>query len=74
MVTIETIATVSNNGILAVEVPREISPGKHKIVVIIEEQVQKLAGKIDKKFPTHDIGPWPHSLSLHREDLYNDRE
>lgn len=39
MTTIETIATIENDGLLHIVLPIKIVPGKHKIVVVIEEEV-----------------------------------
>jgi hypothetical protein len=38
MRTIETTATVSPEGMLVVQVPSDIPPGDHRVVLVIEEQ------------------------------------
>jgi hypothetical protein len=40
MKTIETTGTVSADGVLTIQVPRDVPPGKHAVVVVIDEQPQ----------------------------------
>ncbi len=69
MKTIETVAKVDNNGILTAQVPPEIPPGEHKVVLVMEiSQPEKKRPPLD--FPVHSVGPWPEGLSLRREDFY----
>ncbi len=39
MKTIQTIATVSADGRLTIQLPADIAPGEHQIVLVIEEQL-----------------------------------
>ncbi len=39
MTTIEAVATVAQNGILQITLPTNILPGKHRVVVVIEEEI-----------------------------------
>ncbi|MBK8398273.1 MAG: hypothetical protein IPL26_23905 [Leptospiraceae bacterium] len=39
MTTIEAVAVVSKNGILQITLPPNILPGKHRVVVVIEEEI-----------------------------------
>lgn len=69
MKTIETVAKVDNNGILTAQVPPEIPPGEHKVVLVMEiSQPEKKRPPLD--FPVHSVGSWPEGLSLRREDFY----
>ncbi len=69
MKTIETVAKVDNNGILTAQVPPEIPPGEHKVVLVVEiSQPEKKRPPLD--FPVHRVRPWPEGLSLRREDFY----
>lgn len=75
MVTIETGGTVSEDGRLTVQlrVPTNVQPGKHRVVVVIDEEPVKAAKRPPLDFPVDDCGPWPADLSLRREDMYDDR-
>jgi len=55
-----------------VKVPPTISPGAHRVVVVIEEQPTDEDRPDFSDFPVHDFGPWPADLSLRREDMYDD--
>ncbi len=72
MRTVETTATVTAGGLLTAQVPPDIPPGAHRVVVVIDE------GRVEKKerpplnFPVDSYGPWPANLSLRREDMYDD--
>ncbi len=71
MRTIETIALIEPDGKLILQLPPDVSPGQHRVVVVIEEQpISEKRPPLD--FPVVDVGPWPENLSLRREDLYDD--
>jgi hypothetical protein len=74
MRTIETTATVNEDGTLVVAVPPDVRPGRHRVVVVIEETNGRTATEERPPFdfPVHDSGPWPEGLSLRREDMYDD--
>jgi hypothetical protein len=74
MRTIETTATVNEDGTLVVTVPPDVRPGRHRVVVVIEETNGRTAAtdRPPFDFPVHDRGPWPEDLSLRREDMYDD--
>ena len=73
MRTIEATATVSRDRKLVMPVPRDILPGEHRVVVVIDEQVSEPSQDARTfDLPVHDLGPWPTELSLRREDLYGD--
>jgi hypothetical protein len=71
MKTIETTGNVSQDRMMIIRVPQDITPGEHKVVVVIDENVQKLEKKAEFDLPAHDFGPWPEGLSLRREDMYD---
>ena len=73
MKTIETHATVTADRKLTVQVPEGISPGEHRVVVVIEEEPLPAITRPPLNFPVDHYGPWPAKLSLRREDLYCDR-
>ncbi len=77
MKTIETKATVTPDGKVTVQLPADIPPGEHQIVLVIDEKTiidnpftKKERPPLD--FPVHDCGVWPVDLSLRREDMYDD--
>ncbi len=72
MRTIQTVATVTKDGRLTVEVPREIQPGTHRVLIMFDETHVGGCEPPPFDFPVHDSGPWPEGLSLRREDMYDD--
>ncbi len=74
MITIETQGTITPDGQLSVKVPREIVPGEHRVVVVIEEKpvARQTHARPLPAFPVVDLGPWPGDISLRREDIYGD--
>lgn len=73
MRTIETMAMITAEGLLTVQVPPEIPPGAHQVVLVIDESPQLPPEPCTlEDFPTWDCGPWPADLSLRREDMYGD--
>ena len=77
MKTIETIATVTTDGKMTVQLPADISAGEHRVVVVIDEKPLSQKSETKEKrppldFPVHNCGPWPENLSLRREDMYGD--
>lgn len=72
MRTIETTATVTNDGKMTVQVPPDIPEGEHRVVVVIEEQPVKKEKRPPLDFPVISVGSWPENLSLRREDMYDD--
>ena len=73
MKTIETVATVTEDGKLTVPAPPGIAPGKHRVVVVIEESVAPAARREPLQLHVLDLsGAWPPSCTFRREDLYDD--
>ncbi len=77
MKAIETIATVTEDGKLTVQLPPDIPAGEYQVVFVIDEQplIEKPVTKEKRpplNFPVHNCGPWPADLSLRREDMYDD--
>jgi hypothetical protein len=73
MRTIELDAIVTEDGKLTADVPPDVLPGRHRVVITVidtstvpQEQLSRIT------FSAHDIGPWPEGLSLRREDMYGD--
>lgn len=72
MRTIEADAVITPEGRLTLEVPPAIQPGRHRVVLVIDEQPLAANSNLLQDFPVDDIGPWPENLSLRREDMYDD--
>jgi hypothetical protein len=72
MKTIETVIKVDEHGMATLRMPPDVTPGEHKVVMVIDEELKK--PKIPLSFPRHDIGPWPFgpNETFRREDLYDD--
>jgi hypothetical protein len=75
--TIETTVTVTADGKVTLQLPPDIPPGEHQIVLIIDEKpVPEKAVTKEKRpplnFPVITVGSWPADLSLRREDMYGD--
>ncbi len=56
MRTIETIVTVDEQGMATLRMPPDVTPGDHKVVVVIDEATKRRAPLV---FSSHDVGPWP---------------
>ncbi len=73
MRTIETKAIVEADGTLTVQLPPEVTPGEHQVVLVIEEVVSPMPVRPRPAFPVIHVGLWPAMLSLRRKDMYVDR-
>ncbi|MBD2043664.1 hypothetical protein [Microcoleus sp. FACHB-672] len=74
---IKTVATVTENRQMTVQLPPDISPGEHQVVLVIDEKsVSEVPAVKEKRpplnFPVRSYGAWPTDLSLRREDMYGD--
>ncbi len=77
MRTLKTQAVVDPNGQLRLQlqVPPDIPPGEYQVVLVIEEQPTSATAAQKRpplNFPVDDWGPWSATLSLRREDMYDD--
>ena len=71
MRTLELIGQVESGGRLTVQLPSDIPPGEHQIVLVIDERpLTPSESRTLDDFPVDDYGPWPEGLSLRREDMY----
>ena len=69
---LSTTAIVQSDGTLTARLPSDVTPGEHRVVIVLnEDRVLPVGAWIDM-FPVDDVGPWPEGLSLHRADLYGD--
>ena len=74
MKTIETTATVTRQRRLhlQLQLSDDFLPGAHRVVIIIDSQPLEAAVRPPLNFPVDDYGSWRQTLSLSREDLYDD--
>jgi len=67
MKTFQTTIVVDNEGKALIQLPAEVTPGPHRAVVVIEEPPGPCA---PLTFSAHDVGHWPESFSVRREEIY----
>lgn len=77
MKTIETTVTVTADGKLTVQLPPDVPPGEHQIVLVIDEKLlpEKSVTKENRpllKFSAYPVGLVSESFTFRREDLYGD--
>jgi hypothetical protein len=72
MRTVETTATVAPDGTLTVQVPPDVTPGTHQIVLVIDDWPHEGRESQLGAFPVISVGAWPPDLSLRRENIYGD--
>ena len=73
MTTIETTAIVADDGTVTLRLPPEISPGPHRIVVVVGEPLgEQTKTWTTDDFPVHDAALVDASFSMRREDIYGD--
>ena len=75
MKSIETIATVTKDGKITVQLPLDIPAGEHHVVIVIEEKslIEKAESQEKKaplKFSAYPVGLVSENLTFRREDLY----
>ncbi len=74
MRTIETTAVVTPEHTLTVRVPDDVSPGSHRVVVVIdgsgEASPPPPTGWLD--WPAHNVAPVDPTNTFRREDMYGD--
>jgi hypothetical protein len=72
MKTIETTVTVTPERKITLQLPDDVSPGLHRVVLVLENQPPVQTKRAPLVFPIDHYGPWPDALSLRREDLYDE--
>lgn len=76
MRSIETTATITADGQLTVQVSPDIPPGKHRIVLVIDETPNPSTVQAPKpplKLKVMKLENWPADCTFRREELYGDR-
>jgi hypothetical protein len=73
MKTIEAEVEVTASGEIRIPLPPGIEPGRHAVVVVVDDGgTEALRGILLEDFPVDSVGTWPSNLSLRREDMYGD--
>jgi hypothetical protein len=73
MKTIRTTLVVDAEHRATLQLPAEVPPGAHRVVLVIDEPTPPdPAARGPLTFSAHDVGPWPEGFTLRREDLYDD--
>ena len=72
MRTIEATATIRPDRTLTVQVPPDIAPGEHHIVVVIDEQPTVPAPRPPLQFAAYPVGLTAPERTFRREELYDD--
>ena len=70
MKTIETKATVTKERLLTIQVPSDIEPGEHQVVLVVDERPVKKQERSPLEFPVIHVKSWPDNISLRREEIY----
>lgn len=72
MKTIETIATVTADGKITIQLPVDISSGEHRVVVVIDEKplLEIEEKQLPLKFSAYPVGLVSENITFRREDLY----
>ena len=72
MKTIETTGLVSPEGKVTLQLPADIPPGEHRIVVIIDEQLIMRKQHPPLEFSVYPVGLVREHMTFRREDMYGD--
>lgn len=70
---IEVTAVISDDRRLSLQLPSEVPPGEHRIVLLIDEETSepRAAWTMDD-WPIHDATLVDPNFTMRREDLYGD--
>jgi hypothetical protein len=72
MKTIEIRATVTEDHKVTLQLPPDVEPGEHEMVVTIMSEAKPNGKPSTFDLPVHNCGMWPENLSLRREDMYDE--
>jgi hypothetical protein len=72
MKTIEATVEVGADRRLSLQLPDDVPPGTHRVVVQIDTPVEPGTQPFSSRILKWDVGPWPAGFTLRREDLYDD--
>lgn len=72
MKTIETIAVVTPDHLLTVQLPEDVAPGEHHVVVLIDGEQEAGQRREPLQFSAYPVGLVSDAFTFRREDLYED--
>jgi hypothetical protein len=72
MRTLATTAIVSDNHTLTVQVPVDIAPGVHEVVVVIQGPHPQQQNGLFRDWPAHQVALVDPTVTFRREDMYGD--
>jgi hypothetical protein len=73
MRTLTATAVISPNHTLTMQVPADLTPGVHEVVVLIQEPAALAQSSgLFRDWPAHNVGLIDPSMTFRREDLYGD--
>jgi hypothetical protein len=69
MKTISTKAVIGPDRVLTVQLPADVTPGEHEVVVVLNGATADATPALG---PPHNIAPIDPSFTYRREDIYGD--
>jgi hypothetical protein len=75
MITVEAISEVAQDRTLKIELPKSVTPGQHRVVVVIEESPLDPARRTPAgplRLTKLHLTAWPADSTFRREDIYGD--
>lgn len=72
MKAIEMTAVVGDDRTLTVQLPPDVAPGPHQIVLVIDGLNERRQALIMADWPIHDAALVDPNFTMRREDLYGD--
>ncbi|OUL33276.1 hypothetical protein [Nostoc sp. 106C] len=77
MRSIETIATVTKDGKITLQLLLDIPEGEHKVVIVIDEtpvteKIKRTEKRLPLKFSAYPVGLVSENITFRREDIYAD--
>jgi hypothetical protein len=75
MITVEAVTEVAPDQTLKMGLPKSVSPGPHRVVLVIEEASVDAAPRkpaVPLRLTKLHLTGWPADAAFHREDIYGD--
>jgi hypothetical protein len=74
MITVETIADISAERSLTLDLPTSVQPGRHRVLVVIDEAPISHSHEPNRPLSLNklEIAGWPPSSTFARQDIYGD--
>ena len=77
MRSIETIATVTKDGKITLQLPLDIPEGEYQVIIVIDEKpvtekIEINEKRLPLKFSAYPVGLVSENITFRREDIYAD--